>query len=83
MSGWSIITSAALTTANIIGPGGEQMAASPPALALLIVMLMGALFASAMGAAGVVLGPSRRRAPGGPALPKLKRRMNGPRNRRS
>jgi hypothetical protein len=82
MAGTPLIISAALTTGSILGPGGYHLAAHPNTQALTAVLLMAALAMSAFAAYRSAIGPVRPAPPTGPALPKLRRRINGPRDRR-
>ena len=83
MAGTPLIISAALTTGSILGPGGDNLAAHPSSQALTVVLLMIALTMSAFAAYRTAMGPVRPAPPAGPTLPKLRRRINGPRDRRS
>jgi hypothetical protein len=83
MAGTPLIISAALTTGSILGPGGYLLAAHPTTQALTAVLLMAALALSAFAAYRSATGPVRPAPPAGPTLPKLRRRINGPRDRRA
>ena len=83
MAGTPLIISAALTTGSILGPGGNMLAAYPATQALTAVLLMAALALSAFAAYRSATGPVRPAPPAGPTLPKLRRRINGPRDRRA
>jgi len=83
MAGTPLIISAALTTGSILGPGGYLLAAHPNTQALTAVLLMAALAMAMFAAYRTATGPVRPAPPDGPALPRLRRRINGPRDRRS
>lgn len=83
MDGTIQIAFAAVTTGSILGPGGAGIASSPNALAMTLVLLLAALMMSALAAWRTVTGPVRPLPPPGPALPKLRRRIQGPRDRRA
>ena len=83
MAGTPLVISAALTTGSILGPGGNHIAAYPTTQALTAVLLMIALAMSMFAAYRSATGPLRPPPPAGPALPRLRRRINGPRDRRS
>jgi hypothetical protein len=82
MDGTIQIAFAAVTTGSILGPGGASIAASPNAVAMTLVLLVSALMMSGL-AAWRAAGSHVRHVPPGPALPKLRRRMSGPRDRRA
>ena len=83
MAGTPLVISAALTTGSILGPGGYLLAAHPTTQALTAVILMAALAMSSFAAYRSATGPVRPAPPAGPTLPKLRRRINGPRARRA
>jgi hypothetical protein len=83
MAGTPLIISAALTTGSILGPGGSLIAAHPNTQALTALLLMAALAMSTFAAYRAATGPVRPAPPSGPTLPKLRRRINGPRDRRA
>ena len=83
MTGTPLIISAALTTGSILGPGGYHIAAHPNTQALTTVLLVVALAMSAFAAYRAATGPVRPAPPDGPTLPRLRRRINGPRDRRA
>jgi hypothetical protein len=82
MAGTPLIISAALTTGSFLAPGSERLAAHPDAHALIVVLMVIALTISAYGAWRSAYGTVRY-IPAGPALPNLRRRIHGPRDRRS
>jgi hypothetical protein len=83
MAGTPLIISAALTTGSILGPGGYLIAAHPNTQALTTVLLMVALAMSMFAAYRTAMGPVRPAPPDGPVLPRLRRRIHGPRERRA
>lgn len=83
MDGTLQIALAAVTTGSILGPGGTTLAAHPNAMAMMTVLLMAAFAFAALAAWRAATGPVRRPPPPGPALPKLRRKMQGPRERRA
>ena len=83
MDGTIQILFAALTTGSILGPGGANIASQPNVLALTMVLLLAAFMMAALAAWKAATGPVRRPPPPGPALPKLSRSMQGPRERRT
>lgn len=83
MAGTPLIISAALTTGSFLVPGGYRLAAHPDAQATIIVLLLSAMVMAAFAAYRAAMGPVRPLPPPGPALPSLRRRINGPRDRRS
>ncbi len=82
MDGTIQIAFAAVTTGSIIGPGGASIAAHPNAMAMTMVLLLAALTMAGL-AGWRAAGSHTRHVPPGPALPKLRRRMSGPRDRRA
>lgn len=82
MDGTLQIAFAAVTTGSILGPGGASMAGHPHTMAMTMVLLLVALTLSGLAAWRASAGPERY-VPPGPALPKLRRRMSGPRDRRA
>jgi hypothetical protein len=83
MDGTLQIAAAALTAGSMLGPGGANIASHPNSLALTMVLLLAALMMAALAAWRAATGPVRRPPPPGPALPRLRRRMQGPRERRA
>jgi hypothetical protein len=83
MDGTLQILFAALTAGTILGPGGAGIASNPNAVALTTVLLLAALLMAGLAAWRSATGPVRRAPPPGPALPKLRRRIHGPRERRA
>lgn len=83
MDGTIQVAFAAVTTGSILGPGGANIAAHPNAMAMTMVLLLAALAMAAFAAWRAAAGPVRPLPPPGPALPKLRRRMHGPRERRA
>jgi hypothetical protein len=83
MDGTLQIIAAALTTGSMLGPGGTSIASNPNSLAMTMVLLLAALMLAALAAWRAATGPVRRPPPPGPALPRLRRRMQGPRERRA
>ncbi len=83
MAGTPLIISAALTTGNFLVPGADRLAMHPDAQAMVLVLLVTALTMAAFAAYRAANGPVRPMPPPGPALPGLRRRINGPRARRS
>lgn len=83
MDGTLQIAAAALTAGSVLGPGGANLASHPNSLALTMVLLLAALMMAALAAWRAANGPVRRPPPPGPALPRLRRRMQGPRERRA
>ncbi len=81
MAGTPLIVSAALTTGSFL-PGAANLASHPGAQALTLVLMLIALTMAAYGAWCAENGPVRH-VPPGPALPHLRRRIKGPRDRRS
>lgn len=82
MDGTIQIGFALVTTGGLLGPGGRSIAAHPHVLAMTIALLLAALIMSGIAAWRSANGPVRH-VPPGPALPKLRRRMSGPRDRRA
>ncbi len=82
MDGTIQIAFAAVTTGSIIGPGGASIAAHPNTMAMTMVLLLAALTMAGL-AGWRAAGNRTRHVPPGPALPKLRRRMSGPRDRRA
>ena len=82
MDGTLQIAFAAVTTGSLLGPGGANMASHPQAAAAMTVLLLAALMMAGL-AAWRASGGSVRHVPPGPALPRLRRRMSGPRDRRA
>lgn len=82
MDGTIQIAFAAVTTGSMMGPGGASIAAHPNAMAMTLVLLLAALTMAGL-AAWRAAGSQTRHVPAGPALPKLRRRMSGPRDRRA
>jgi hypothetical protein len=82
MDGTLQIIAAALTTGSMLGPGGTSIASNPNSLAMTMVLLLAALMLAALAAWRAANGSVRRAPPPGPALPRLRRRMHGPRERR-
>ncbi len=82
MDGTLQIAFAAVTTGTILGPGGTSIAAHPQAMAMTMALLVAALAMAGLAAWRASAGPMRH-VPPGPALPKLRRRMSGPRDRRA
>lgn len=83
MAGTPLIISAALTTGSFLVPGADRLALHPAAQALILVLMLTALTMSAFAAYRAATGPVRPLPPPGPSLPSLRRRINGPRDRRS
>ncbi len=83
MDGTLQIALAAVTTGSILGPGGTTLAAHPNAMAMMTVLLMAAFAFAALAAWRAATGPVRPAPPPGPALPKLRRKTQGPRERRA
>lgn len=83
MAGTPLIISAALTTGSFLGPGAEHLAAHPNAQALTAVLLLAALTMATFAAYRTAIGPVRPAPPSGPTLPRLRRRIHGPRDRRA
>lgn len=81
MAGNSLIISAALTTGSFLTPGSGNLAAHPAAQAMTVVLMLMALTMAVFGAWRAA-NPVRH-IPAGPALPGLRRRLHGPRDRRS
>jgi hypothetical protein len=81
MDGTLQIAFAAVTAGSILGPGGATIAAHPNVRAMTIVLLLAALVLAAWAAWRAAAGPVRT-VPPGPVLPKLRRRLHGPRDRR-
>ena len=82
MDGTLQIALAAVTTGSILGPGGAQLAAHPQTMAMIMALLLAALMMAGLAAWRASAGHTRH-VPPGPALPKLRRRMSGPRERRA
>lgn len=82
MDGTLQIALAAVTTGSILGPGGTHIAANPHTMAMTMALLLAALTMAGLAAWRASVGPVRH-VPPGPALPKLRRRMSGPRERRA
>ena len=82
MDGTLQIVFAAVTTGSILGPGGANIASHPQAAAAMTVLLLVALMMAGLAAWRASASPMRH-IPPGPALPKLRRRMSGPRDRRA
>lgn len=82
MVGTPLIISAALTTGSILGAGGDNLAANPNAHALTLLILLTALILSTFATYRTATGPVRPPPPPGPSLPRLRRSLNGPRDRR-
>jgi hypothetical protein len=82
MDGTLQIAFAAVTTGSILGPGGTNIAAHPQAMAMTMALLLVALMMAGL-AAWRASASTMRHVPAGPALPKLRRRMSGPRERRT
>lgn len=82
MDGTIQIVFAAVTTGSILGPGGANIAAHPQTMAMTMALLLAALAMAGLAAWRASVGPVRH-VPPGPALPKLRRRMSGPRDRRA
>ncbi|HWV82798.1 MAG TPA: hypothetical protein VNZ50_15310 [Hyphomicrobiaceae bacterium] len=82
MDGTLQIAFAAVTTGSILGPGGANIASHPQAAAAMMALLLAALLMSGLAAWRASAGSSRY-VPPGPALPKLRRRLSGPRDRRA
>ena len=82
MDGTLQIAFAAATTGSILGPGGASIAAHPHAMAMTMALLLAALTMAGLAAWRASAGPTRH-IPPGPALPKLRRRLSGPRDRRA
>jgi hypothetical protein len=81
MDGTLQIVFAAVTTGSILGPGGATIAAHPNVMAMTMLLLLAAFALAAWAAWRAAAGPVRI-VPPGPALPKLRRRLHGPRDRR-
>jgi hypothetical protein len=82
MDGTLQIALAAVTTGSILGPGGTSLAAHPNMMAMMMALLLVALTMACLAAWHASIGPTRH-VPPGPALPKLRRRLSGPRDRRA
>lgn len=82
MDGTIQIAFAAVTTGSILAPGSAGLASYPGAVAPTVALLVAALALAALAAWRSATGPVRP-VPPGPALPKLRRRMHGPRERRA
>lgn len=82
MDGTLQITLAAVTTGSILGPGGTSLATHPNMMAMTMTLLLVALTMAGLAAWRASIGPVRH-VPPGPALPKLRRRLSGPRDRRA
>jgi hypothetical protein len=82
MDGTLQIALAAMTTGSILGPGGTSLAAHPNMMAMTTTLLLVALAMAGLAAWRASSGPMRH-VPPGPALPKLRRRLSGPRDRRA
>jgi hypothetical protein len=82
MDGTLQIALAAMTTGSILGPGGTSLAAHPNMMAMAMTLLLVALAMAGLAAWRASNGPIRH-VPPGSALPKLRRRLSGPRDRRA
>lgn len=82
MAGTPLIISAALTTGSFLATGSDRIAAYPDAQAVTVVLMLTALVMATYGAWRAAHGPVRH-VPAGPALPNLRRRIHGPRDRRT
>jgi hypothetical protein len=82
MDGTLQIAFAAVTTGSILGPGGSNIAAHPHTMAMTMALLLAALTMAGLAAWRASAGRTRH-VPPGPALPRLRRRMSGPRDRRA
>jgi hypothetical protein len=82
MDGTLQIAFAAVTAGGLLGPGATNIAAHPNAMAMTMVLLLAALMMAGLAAWRASAG-SARHVPPGPALPKLRRRLSGPRERRA
>jgi len=82
MDGTLQIALAAMTTGSILGPGGTRLAGQPNMMAMTMALLLVALAMAGLAAWRASMGPTRH-VPPGPVLPKLRRRLSGPRDRRA
>ncbi len=82
MDGTLQIALAAVTTGSILGPGGTSLTAHPNMMAMTMTLLLVALAMACLAGWRASIGPTRH-VPPGPALPKLRRRLSGPRDRRA
>ena len=82
MDGTLQIAFAAVTTGSLLSPGGANIASHPQAAAAMMVLLLAALMMASLAAWRAATSHTRH-VPPGPALPKLRRRLSGPRDRRA
>ena len=80
MSGSSLIILAMYSTVNVVGPSGARLGAG--AFSYLMCLLMTAVVLTLI-AAYIESNAPLRKTVAGPALPALRRRLNGPKPRRA
>jgi uncharacterized protein (DUF58 family) len=79
MSGTSLVLLAMYSTVNVVGPAGTATGAVAPGWLLALLMMAAVLTLIAM----LFLDPVPARVvPRGPSLPRAKRQLSGPRDRR-